>query len=201
MDNADALGILKRLERGDITAEQADEWFSRPSPVERTEAPPDAPSGAPWWAQRLWLCGVTLGVLIVALGAWIIAATAPANWLWFLAGLPIVLWGSFVLALAAMLQSGHWLYVDVREKGRGRHSFRFGLPFPLGLGRAALRLAELVVPDPQAHIKVHTSRATLAEVWTDADALLDAVERELAEGRGVTVQVDEPEAHVQVRIV
>jgi hypothetical protein len=37
--------------------------------------------------------------------------------------------------------------------------------------------------------------------WDDSEQLFRALERELAEGRGVTIEVDDKNEHVQVYIV
>ena len=58
-NNADALGILKQLERGEISVEQADERLNEPPPVE-PDSPPIPEAGAPAWftrsTGRAWGC-------------------------------------------------------------------------------------------------------------------------------------------------
>ncbi|MBI4790036.1 MAG: hypothetical protein HY782_23625 [Chloroflexi bacterium] len=200
MDNADTLGVLRQLERGEISAAQADEWLSEPSAIERDHAPGIEETSAPKWVRRLWFYPLIAGLLIVGLGVWIIIATVHANILWFLFGLPILLLGTLIVAVAAGAESGHWLYVNVNEGGKRRHNIRFGIPFPLGLLRGGLRIAGLFGQHPRMKINVH-SHSVKFDAWTEADAFVTALERELAQGRGVTVDVNDKDERIQVYIV
>ncbi len=200
MNDTHQLGILKQLERGEITAEQAEERFHTPPDLERDYRP--RAEGAPDWVRRLWVYPLMAGLAIVGVGAWIIAATARANVLWLVCGLPLVLFGSFVLALAAATTTtGHWLYVDIQRKGPHHHNMRFGVPFPLGLARGALWLAMRLGAHPRAAFRVRGRTFGLDASWTEADAFLTELERELTQGHGVTVNVDERDERVQVYLV
>jgi hypothetical protein len=200
MENSDTLGILKRLERGEISASEADARLRAPQ-VEPDDLPPFQPTGAPQWVRRLWVYPLVAGILVVGAGAWIVAATANVNALWFLCGLPILLLGAFVLAFAAGMRSGHWLYVNIQSSRRRRGTIRFGIPFPFGLIRFAMRVAKHTVKHPRTRIRVGTAESKFNVMWDDSDALFAALERELAEGRGVTVDVEDNDARVQVYIV
>lgn len=199
MNDIDKLGILKQLERGEISAEQAEERF-RASPDVEPDYRPRA-EDAPDWVRRLWIYPLVAGLVIVGAGAWIIAATAGANVLWFVCGLPLVLFGSFVLALAAAATAGHWLYVDIQGRGAHHHNMRFGLPFPLGLVRGVLWLALHLGAHPRAAFRMGGRTVGFDASWAEADALLTELERELAEGHGVTINVDERDERVQVYLV
>ncbi len=199
MNDANTLAILKQLERGEITAEQAEERFHAPPDIERDYQP--RAEGAPDWIRRLWVYPLVAGIVIVGAGAWIIAATVHANVLWFVCGLPIVLFGSFVLALSAATTTGHWLYVDIQGRGRRHHNLRFGVPFPLGLVRGGLWLALHLGAQPRARFRVRGRTVGFNANWTEADAFLTELERELTEGHGVTVNVDERDEQVQVYLV
>ncbi len=197
MDNSDTLGILEQLERGEIDAREADARLNAPRPViERADAPREDARDVPEWIRRLWVYPLLAGVLLVGFGAWIIVATVHANILWWLLGLPIVLLGSLVLAIAASARSGHWLFVNVKDAER--HNFRFGIPLPLGLARAALWIARWFVP--KSSFRVGRNRMVF-DNWDDVNAILDAFERELNERRGLTIDVDEDDERVQVYIV
>lgn len=199
MDNSDMIGILRQLERGEISANEAEARLNAPPEIERGYAPRFDETDAPDWVRRLWVYPLTAGILLVGLGAWVITATVNANILWFVLGLPIVLLGSFVIAVAASARTGHWMYVDVREGGRRRHNFHFGIPFPFGLVRFGLGIARWVAP--YSHTRIRMNRNNMSFDWSDADALIDALERELAAHRGVTVDVDDDDSRVQVYIV
>ena len=199
MDNSDALGILRQLERGEINAHEADARLSAPPAIERDDEPQFDETDAPNWVRQLWVYPLAAGILIVGVGAWIITATVNANILWFIVGLPIVLLGSFVIAVAASARSGHWMYINVREGGRHRHNVHFGIPFPFGLIRFGLEIAQWFAP--YSHIRFRMNRNGTSFDWSDAEALIDALERELAANRGVTVDVDDDDNRVQVYIV
>ena len=201
MDNTGTLGILRQLERGEISATEADTRLSVPPRVERVSAPPFDQIHLPAWLQRIWITLLIAGVVVVVFGAWIIAATVRANVLWLLFGVPFVLIGSLLLAIGAGGFSGHWLYINV-EQTRKRHStIRFALPFPLGLVRLGLWIARFVQPHQRARVHVNSSRSKFDALWDDPDEFIRALERELAEGRGITIDVDDPGNRVQVYIV
>ncbi len=199
MNDDDKLVILKQLERGEISAEQAEERFRASPEIERDYHP--RAEGAPDWIQRLWVYPLVAGLVIVGAGAWIIAATAHANVLWFVCGLPLVLFGSFVLALAAATTAGHWLYVDIQGRGPHHHNMRFGVPFPLGLVRGALWLALRLGAHPRARFRVRGRTVGFNASWAEADAFLTELERELTQGNGVTVNVEDRDERVQVYLV
>ena len=200
MDNSDTIGILKRLERGEISAAQANEWLDHPT-VERDYVPPVEHKGAPEWARRYWVYPLIGGLLIVGLGAWIIAATVHANILWFLLGLPILLLGCLIVTVAASAQAAHWLYVDVRG-GKGEpHNVHIAIPFSMSLLRGGLWLARFFGVRPKANMSVKGSPVRLEALWNDADGFLTELEKELHEGRGFTVDVDDKDERVQVYIV
>jgi hypothetical protein len=201
MDNASTLDILRRLERGEISATEADTRLITPSPVERVAAPPFDAMVIPSWVYRIGVVMLTAGIAIVLFGAWIIAATVHTNPLWFLLGLPLVLLGSLLIAIGAGGFSGHWLYVNVEQSRKHHHAIRFALPFPMGLLRFGLWIARFVQPYPRARVRVSTARFKFDAFWDDPDELIDTLERELREGRGITVDVDDNNERVQVYIV
>ncbi len=200
MDNSDTLGVLRQLERGEITAAQANERLEEP-PLERDYIPRVEHKGSPDWALRYWVYPLIGGLLLVGLGAWIIAATVHANILWFVLGLPILLLGSLVVAVAASAQSAHWLYVDVNAGKGKRGGVHIAIPFSMALLRAALWLARLFGAHPKANLTVQGNKIGLDAVWTDVEAFFTELEKELREGRGLVVDVDDKDERVQVYIV
>jgi len=209
LENSGTLGILKQLERGEIDANEADARLNAPPQIERDAEPRFDETDAPSWVRRLWSYPLVAGTVLVGLGAWIIVATVHANILWLGLGLPMVLLGAFVLAIAASARSGHWVYVNLRAAGRRAHNIRFGMTvehfatatFPLGLIRFGLWIARWSGFRPRAHARVNGHAADFNFDWSDADAFIDALERELAERRGVMVDVEDNDEHVQVYIV
>ena len=197
MDNSITLGILRQLERGEINANEAEARLETPVPqIERDLKPRLDEVDVPDWVRQLWIYPLTAGVLLVGFGGWVIAATVDANALWWLIGLPIVLLGSLVVAIAASAWSRHWLYVNIRDAGT--HNIRFGVPLPLGLARAALWIARWFVP--MKSLRMGKTRMGFDD-WDDVTEILDAFERELNERHGITVNVDDDDERVQVYIV
>lgn len=202
MDNTGTLGILRQLERGEISASEADTRLTTPPRVERVAAPPFDQIRLPAWLHRIWITLLIAGTAVVMLGAWIIAATVHTNaFLWLLFGVPFVLIGSLLLAMGAGGFSGHWVYIHIESSRKRRHALRFALPFPLGLVRLGLWIARFVQPHQRARVHVNSPRSQFNALWDDPDEFMRALERELAEGRGITVDVDSPGERVQVYIV
>jgi len=121
--------------------------------------------------------------------------------LWFLLGLPLVLLRSLLIAIGAGGFSGHWLYINVEPSRKHHHAIRFALPFPMGLLRLVLWIARFVQPHPRARVRVSTARSKFDALWDETDEFVDALEHELAEGRGITIDVDDNDERVQVYIV
>jgi len=194
MEQSNTLGILRQLERGEINANEANARLNTPPPGVERDGEPGFETQAPQWVQRLWMYPLVVGLLMVGFGAWVIVATVHANILWWLVGLPIVLLGSFVIALSASAPWGHWLYLSFQNAER--HTIRMGFPLPLGLARMVLWVARWVVP--LKSLRFGESHMGF-DNWDDITAILDAFERELNERHGVAVQIDDEE-RVQVYI-
>ena len=142
MEDSHTLEILKQLERGELNAEQASAQLNAPPTVERDYVLRIEETQAPRWMKAIWLYALASGLMIVGIGAWIIAATVNANALWFLCGLPILVFGALVLALGADLQSAHWVYVHVAQSRQGKRPIRIAVPFPMGLVRFGFRYCQ-----------------------------------------------------------
>lgn len=207
MDNADALSILRQLEQGKINAQQADARLTQipastnADPVERDYVPLFEETNVRQWIRRLWIYPLIAGVAVVMLGAAIIVSSAPVSILWLVCGLPILLFGTLLLSLAGGAQSGHWLYINVKGRGRQRHHIQFGIPFPIGLLRVALWLARLFGRAPGARLEFAGRKFDLNGSWQEIDAVLSTLEQELKERRGITVDVNERDGFVQVYII
>jgi hypothetical protein len=142
-----------------------------------------------------------VGILIVCFGAWVIASTLHANVLWFLLGLPMVLLGSLLIAIAASARSAHWVYVNIQEAGKHRHNIRFGVPFPIGFVRGALWIAKCVRWNPKINVAFNKRESRANMDWAEIDEILVALEHELEAQRGISVDVDDNGERVQVYIV
>jgi hypothetical protein len=201
MDNSDTLGVLQQLERGEISSAEADARLNAPPQVERIDEPSFELERVPNWIRKLWVYPVISGLVGVTIGTWIIMATVRANVLWLVCGLPIVLLSAIILAIGASANSGHWLYVNVQNSRKRKHTVRFAMPFPLGLARGALWIAKLFGRRPRAQMTFRSRKQELNLDWADLDAFFDGLERELREQRGVTVDVNDNDERVQVYIV
>ncbi len=198
MDNADTIGILKQLERGEISAAEAGARLEQPRVVERDFTPLFEETDLRRWIRKLWVYPLIAGLALVAFGAWIIVNTIYANVLWLLFGLPILLVGTTIMALALSAESGPWLYVNVKSARKGR-GLRIGMPFPIGLLRIGLWFAYRF--GPGAFFNVRGRKFKLGDSWSDADELLSVLERELREQRGLQIDVNDKDEQVQVYIV
>ena len=119
-------------------------------------------------------------------------ATPGSAW-WLVCGLPIVLLGSFVVWLAETARSGHWVYVNVKEKdAEGTHHVRFVSPLPIGLARSGLWFARRWRPEVDD---------LFDERGIDADGLLDALDQGLKDDRAISIEVDDDDSEVRVYIV
>jgi hypothetical protein len=198
MDNANTLSILRQLERGEISATEADTRLIAPARIERVTTPPFDRAELPFWLRQIWITLLIAGIGIVVLGAWIIAATVHANVLWFLLGLPTVLFGSLLTAIGAGAFSGHWLYVNVENSRRRARSIRLAFPIPLGLVRLGLSVARWISPQALARVRTSLGQSEFDTIVDNPDELINALERELAAGNGITIDVDGKNERVQV---
>lgn len=200
MESADELEVLRQLERGEINAGEAEARLNASPVIERTDTPPFDRTQLPMWIRQIGLWTLFIGVLTIVLGTWIVAATVHANFLWLIVGLPIILLGSLISAIGASTFSGHWLYINVENARNRRKSVRFGIPFPMGLLRLGFWFARFA-PAHSTRVHVGESKMNFNAVWENSDELFDAIEQELREGRGITIDVDDKDEHVQVYIV
>lgn len=199
MEDSHTLEILKKLERGEVSAEQASAQLNVPPTVERDYVPRIEEAPPPVWMRAVWLYALVSGLAIVGLGAWIIAATVNANVLWFLCGLPILVVGALVLALGADLQSAHWVYVHVVPARSGKRPIRIAVPFPMGLVRFGLSVAKFF--QPKAHINLGRFGRGFNAGWEDIEEFMQEIEHALSKDEGMSVDVDDKNGRVRVHIV
>jgi len=199
MEDSRTLEILKKLERGELDAAQANERLNAPPMVERGYVPRVEETSAPKWIKAIWIYLLMSGLAIVGIGAWIIIATVNANVLWFMCGLPTLVIGALILALGADLQSAHWVYVHVAQSRKGNRPIRIAVPFPLGLVRFGMAIAKILKPKLQIKLGKH-SRGFNAS-WQDIEEFMKEIERALSKEGGISVDVDDKGEQVQVHIV
>lgn len=201
MENSDTLNVLKKLERGEINSDQAEAQLNPPPVIEKMETPPFDRMQMPGWVQRIGYWTLFGGVLTVVLGAWIIMGTYRTNVFLFLIGLAIVLWGTLLTALGAGTFTGHWIYINIDRSHQHKNSIRFGVPFPISLLRIGLWFMQFAPRRASARVNVSADRVKFNALWQDPEEFVNALERELKEGRGITIDVDEKDERVQVYIV
>ena len=155
--------ILRMIENGIISAEEGemllDALKAGPEPgSESTNGTLTGPRataeetetwspGPPVWAQRAWIYllagggGVVLVGLIGVLAALLVSGGSYIGWL--ACTLPLMVFGSLVIAVAWWSQSARWIHVRVRNQ---RTRVRFSLPIPLRPIAWLARLAHPWVP-------------------------------------------------------
>ncbi len=156
--NDERMKILKRVEAGEITAEEAVRQINElgqasssapepepqavePEPVRSTSAPPlEIPKGL----AQFWVYPLYVGVGMVVLGALLLYAVygALAGWGWALCGWPIFATGVLVVATAWWLRTARWIHVRVR----GKENVTISIPLPLRLTAWAFKIAKPFVP-------------------------------------------------------
>lgn len=177
--------VLKELERGKINVEEANARLN--AKLVNANAPAFKPE-LPRWMRWLQLYAFVSGTAIVLFGAWIIVSTVHANILWLILGLPVLLLGAFILSLAAVFSSMDWIYFNIEQKWGRPRTIRFAIPIPFGLIRAGLWIA----------MRVNRRNSRFVDLWDNPDELLYALEHELKEGRGISVDVDDKRQHVRI---
>ena len=201
MEHSDTLSVLKQLERGEISASQAEARLNVPPVVERVETAPFDRAQLPTWVRRIGVWTLLAGVLTIMSGTWIIMTTYRANIFLFLIGLAVVLWGTLLTALGAGTFTGHWIYINIDRSPQHKRAIRFGVPFPISLLRLGLWFMQFKPPRAGARVNVSTDRVKFNALWENPEEFVSALERELREGRGITIDVDEKDERVQVYIV
>jgi hypothetical protein len=149
--------ILKQVEAGEISAEEAVRQLGALGQALPTEVEPEvrksepAPSAPPLEAPKglaeFWRYLLYVGVGHVVLGAIILYAVygASASGLWALCGWPLFALGVLVTAVAWWLRTARWLHVRVT----GRERVAISFPLPLKLTAWVIRIARPFVPQLQ----------------------------------------------------
>ena len=147
--------ILKRVEAGELSAEDAVRLISALGPAPSSEPEPEViepesshpsapPLEVPKSLAQFWIYPLYAGVGVVVLGAMMLYAVygARGGWGYALCGWPIFFTGVLVIATAWWLRTARWVHVRVR----GKENVTISLPLPLKLTAWAFRIAKPFVP-------------------------------------------------------
>ncbi len=146
--------ILKRVEAGELSAEEAVRLINqvKPTPapdaepemVEPEPAPAMPPLQVPKSLAQFWIYPLYAGVGIVVLGAIMLYAVygARTGWGYALCGWPVFMSGVLVIVTAWWLRTARWVHVRVR----GKENVTISIPLPLKLTAWAFKIAKPFVP-------------------------------------------------------
>ena len=146
------LEVLKRLEAGEIDAEEAASLLGALGASDEAPAgesigvaqPPAARRDARW--SRFWLYPLSVGGGVLVLGTLILALVSAAGAArgWLVCGWPLALLGVAAVLLALWSRRAKWLHLRVKESDGSRVAISF--PLPLTLAAWILRIAQRFVP-------------------------------------------------------
>ncbi len=148
------LRILKMVETGQISAEEAAALLTALEPME-PEAAEEAPApmgggstpAEDRWA-RFWIYPMMAGGVLLIVGALVMglvnATDAAQGWL-VCGWLPMIL-GLAVVLLAWWTRRATWLHLRISERASGRRKIAFSFPLPLTLVAWLARIAQPFVP-------------------------------------------------------
>lgn len=151
--------ILAKVERGELTPEEAEAMLRGETPSTPTEPPAEdvppvegevleSPAEVDlrlnrwrlWWLVPLGIGGFILvvGISLITLGY---ASSSP---FWFVCGFFPLFLGLMVAALALWSRKARWLHLRVREKGKMQVALSF--PIPILMGKWFFTLFGGVIP-------------------------------------------------------
>jgi len=148
--------ILKRVETGEIKADEAVRLINELGPTPSTEAEPEViepeagpsapPLEVPKSLAQFWIYPLYAGVGVIILGAILLYAVygARAGWGWALCGWPLFAVGVLITVTAWWLRTARWVHVRVRGKDAARVSI--SLPLPIKLTAWVIKIVKPFVP-------------------------------------------------------
>jgi hypothetical protein len=146
------MGILRRLQAGEIDAATAAQLLSEAAPAAEPETGEDIrvveeagqTPRAHW--RRYWVYPAAAGAVVLALGLFVVTIITAAGRGrgWLVCGWPLLVLGALVLVLSVWSRWTRWLHVRIREKGGKRIAISF--PLPLGPAAWILRIVQPFVP-------------------------------------------------------
>ena len=177
-DSQDSMGILAKLEAGEIDATTAANLLEGVPPEKSENELPDFSNRWRTW----WLIPFAITIAVVAGG---IAIGQVGGWWWLIAG-PMLLVGGIVLILMIASMGSPWVHVRV-DTGQDEwpRKIAISLPLPLRVSAWVLRTFGVHIPGLEN---------------TSLDELLIALEANLTSGEPIQIEVDEGESgeHIQV---
>ena len=158
--------ILKMLEEGTISAEEAEELLAAiddSTAVEASYEEPDPPQFHPNWQAPF---AVSLFVFLLG-GSGLLrtrGATGVPRLLSRLFFWPVTILAGLTAVITYLSKDGPWLHLRVKSSDGDR--FALSLPFPLHLLRGGLRLATTQAEDEETRSKIDAAADFLEAVET-----------------------------------
>lgn len=156
--NDERMRILKQVEAGEISTEEAVRLLEALGQTAQSETGPEPakvgaepsreaftpPMDVPKRLAQFWLYPLYAGVGLVILGAILLYAVygAAASGLWAVCGWPLFALGVIVVAAAWWLRKARWIHVRVTGKER----VALSLPIPLGLTAWIIKIVRPFAP-------------------------------------------------------
>ena len=153
--------ILKRVEAGEIMAQEAVRLINELGQTPSSQAEPEViepeqpaaevattpPLEVPKGFSHFWLYPLWAGVGTIVLGAILLYGVygARAGWGWAVCGWPLFALGVIVTAMAWWLRTARWVHVRVR----GKENVTISLPIPIKLTAWVIKIAKPFVPQFQ----------------------------------------------------
>jgi hypothetical protein len=147
--------ILRRVEAGELSAEEAVRLINALGPTPSSEPEPEVivpespepsapPLEVPKSLAQFWVYPLYAGVGVLILGAFMLYLVYGARgaWGWALCGWPVFALGVLVVVAAWWLRTARWVHVRVR----GKENVTISIPLPLKLTAWAFKIAKPFVP-------------------------------------------------------
>lgn len=151
--NDDRMAILKMVETGQISTEEALQLLEALNQTEASDAiqtdegeatPAEIPQSNNWWIYP-----TAAGALVMAIGAPLVAlgitGQAPLFWAFFCGWMPFLI-GLAILTIGVWSRSARWLFLRIENADTGGRTIAFGFPLPLTLSAWIMSLVRPFVP-------------------------------------------------------
>ncbi len=162
--------ILRMVEEGTITAEEAQDLFDAMEEFEIESAIKDEPIDVPesLGSQHIWRRPFGISMIIATIGASLLFRTRRSTGLFSLLRgivlIPVTLIAALVALITYLSKGGPWLHIRIRSAEGQRISL--SLPFPLHVFRGGLRLVRSQISDDDVGEKLDAAADFLEAVET-----------------------------------